>query len=83
MVGRNTLTTSQAFGIALRELRKERGLSQEELALGAEVQRNYVSLLELGRNQPTISVVFRLAAALAIRPSKLLQLTEDQLGDSD
>jgi transcriptional regulator with XRE-family HTH domain len=83
MVGKKRLEPSEAFGRALRQQRKERGFSQERLAMDAGVQRNYVSLLELGRNQPTISIIFKLADALSIRPSKLLQLTEDQLSGSD
>ena len=79
MLGKNKKTPSQLFGITLRELRKEAGLSQESLALSADLQRNYVSLIELGRNQPTVTTIFKLAEALDITPSKLIKLTEEKL----
>ncbi|UXJ55052.1 helix-turn-helix domain-containing protein [Pseudomonas citronellolis] len=61
-----------AFGKALRQKRKEAGLTQEQLAFQADVQRNYVSLIERGINQPTITIIFRLAAALKCPPSALI-----------
>jgi transcriptional regulator with XRE-family HTH domain len=79
MVGKQKNSPAEAFGIALRKLRKSSGLSQEELALEAGIQRNFVSLIELGRNQPSITTIFKLADALSIRPSKLVQLADDEL----
>lgn len=65
-----------AFGLVLRRLRKEAGLSQEHLALDAGIERNFVSLIERGVNQPTIRVMFKLAAALHIAPSELVKEVE-------
>jgi transcriptional regulator with XRE-family HTH domain len=79
MVGKQKISSAEAFGMALRKLRRSSGLSQEELALEAGIQRNYVSLIELGRNQPTVSVVFKLALALKIKPSGLIHLAEEEL----
>ena len=67
---------AKAFGRVLRSAREKRGLSQEQLALNCEIDRTYVSLLERGLRQPTITVVFRLAAALGVRPSALLAQVE-------
>jgi transcriptional regulator with XRE-family HTH domain len=67
-----------AFGKVLRAVRKEAKLSQEQLALSAGVERNFVSLIERGINQPTIRVVFELAAALNMSPARLVELTEQQ-----
>ncbi|MGF6287030.1 helix-turn-helix domain-containing protein [Pseudomonas silensiensis] len=61
-----------AFSRVLRERRKLAGLTQEKLALEADVQRNYVSLIERGVNQPTITIIFKLAAALKCQPSALI-----------
>lgn len=69
-----------AFGRVLRQKRHEAGLTQEQLALEADVQRNYVSLIERGVNQPTIAVLFKLAVALKCSPSTLIQLVEKDLG---
>jgi transcriptional regulator with XRE-family HTH domain len=70
------LEAEEAFGIALRKLRKQRKLSQEKLALEADVERNYISLLELGRNSASIKVIFKLAKVLGVRPSELVGLAE-------
>ena len=68
-----------AFGHVLRALRMEAGLSQEKLAFSAEIERNFVSLIERGKNQPTIRIVFKLAFALGIAPSAMLSMVEDLL----
>lgn len=61
-----------AFGEVLREYRQRAELSQEELALRAEVDRTYVSLLERGLRQPTLDVLFRLARILGVAPATIV-----------
>ena len=78
MLGKLTKLPNEAFGLVLRDLRKERGLSQEALALEAGIQRNYVSLIERGINQPTITIIFKLAAALEIKPSHIVELVKKE-----
>jgi transcriptional regulator with XRE-family HTH domain len=68
-----------AFGHVLRRLRKEAGLSQEQLSFDAEIERNFVSLIERGVNQPTIRVIFKLASALRTSPSQMLALVEKEI----
>ncbi|HEY8101768.1 MAG TPA: helix-turn-helix transcriptional regulator [Burkholderiaceae bacterium] len=68
-----------AFGLVLRRLRKEAGLTQEKLALDAGIDRNFVSLIERGINQPTIRILFKLADILQIQPSKILRQVEIEL----
>jgi len=55
-----------AFGQVLRDRRLAAGLSQEKLALEAGVDRTFVSLLERGGRQPTLSTLWRLAEALSV-----------------
>lgn len=62
----------RAFGDALREVRKEKGLSQERLALDSGLDRTYVSLIERGSQSPTIRTVVKLAAVLQVRPSEIV-----------
>ncbi|WP_407730457.1 helix-turn-helix domain-containing protein [Pseudomonas helleri] len=69
-----------AFGRVLRQKRQEASLTQEQLALEADVQRNYVSLIERGVNQPTIAILFKLAGALKCSPYTLILLVEKELG---
>jgi transcriptional regulator with XRE-family HTH domain len=73
------LDPAAAFGQVLRALRRDAGLSQEQLAFAAEIERNYVSLIERGVNQPSIRVIFKLAYALGIPASQMLVLVEEKL----
>ena len=68
-----------AFGEVLRELRKEQGLSQERLALEAGVERNYISLLELGKNSASLKMIFKLARVLGAQPSEILHQVEERM----
>jgi transcriptional regulator with XRE-family HTH domain len=52
------------------------GLSQEQLAAQAELHRNYVGLLERGKQIPSILVVEKLAKALGTTMSSLLRAVE-------
>jgi transcriptional regulator with XRE-family HTH domain len=79
MLGKRKNPPNIAFGIVLRELRLKSGLSQENLGFAADLQRNYISLMELGQNQPTITTIFKLASALEIKPSDLIKLVEVEI----
>ena len=67
------LDADQAFGQALRSLRTKRKWSQTDLALRAAVDRNYVSMIELGKSSPSLGMIYRLCDALDIRPSDILK----------
>lgn len=69
----------QAFGQALRYARTKRKWTQTDLALRAGVDRNYVSLIELGRNSPSVRLMFRLCDALDITPSDMLKDVERRM----
>ncbi|MCE4564357.1 helix-turn-helix transcriptional regulator [Maribellus sp. CM-23] len=66
------------FGKVIRELREEKKLSQEKLAELCDLDRTYISLLERGLRQPTITTIFKLGKALGISPSKLVEQVEDK-----
>jgi transcriptional regulator with XRE-family HTH domain len=70
---------STVFGQVLREQRITRQLSQEELALAADVDRTFVSQMERGIRQPTITTLMKLAGALGIQPSTLIVRMEKLL----
>lgn len=72
---------SRAFGEAVRSRRAELGLSQESLGQIAGLDRTYVSGVERGVRNPTLSSMSRLAVALQVPISRLLSATEDQLVD--
>jgi len=56
----------EALAIELKARRQELGLTQEDLAGRAELDRPYISLIEVARKQPTLSVLHRLATALEL-----------------
>lgn len=63
----------QQFGVNVKQARKKAGYSQEALADLAVVARSYMSDVERGARNPTLRVVERIAAALDVQPSRLLE----------
>ena len=64
----------QVFAANLRRLRHAKGLSQEELAYEAEVNRTYLSKLEKGASYAGLEIIGKLAAVLEVEPAELLRL---------
>ena len=60
------------FGQRLRELRHEKGLSQEELALQCGLDRSYVGQIERGERNLSLENIHKLADALGVPASELL-----------
>ena len=65
----------ELLGKNVRHYRRLRGMTQEELAHSADMKRTYVSDLERGTRNPSVRALGRLADALKVDPSALLQLT--------
>lgn len=59
------------FGATLRELRTERGLSQEKLAEACELDRNYIGQIERAERNPAVVNVIKIAKALGVLPGDL------------
>jgi transcriptional regulator with XRE-family HTH domain len=66
------------IGDVIKRRRTIAGLSQEELAFRAGVDRTFVSRLEKGVRQPTITTIIALAEALGTSAVKLVKETEDE-----
>lgn len=66
----------------LRIYRQQRGLSQEELAHKAEIDRTYVSALERCVYGVSIDVLDRIAVALGVEAADLLRRTPQKAGDA-
>lgn len=70
---RGSKTSPEAlFGREVARLRKQLGISQEELAFRAEVHRTYISQLERGLKSPTLCVILKLSRALKVSTRTLL-----------
>lgn len=72
----------KAFGEVLRQVRTARGISQQSLALESNLDRTYVSLLERGLRQPTLTTLIALADTLNIDPALLVRRTTALLASS-
>lgn len=66
----------RALGLALREVRKGRRLSQEALSLETGVHRNYIGGIERAERDPTLSTIARLAHGLDCNVSDLMLRAE-------
>ncbi|MBI4098201.1 MAG: helix-turn-helix transcriptional regulator [Candidatus Levybacteria bacterium] len=60
------------FGEQVRKLRKEKGMSQEQLADAAGIERSYMGTIERGERNPTLMKVYNIAKALKVSASTLL-----------
>ena len=64
----------QAISSNIQRIRKEQGISQEKLALKADVDRSYMSQIERCLANPSIDALLRISNALEVAPSELLLL---------
>ncbi len=71
-----------ALGRAIRRLRKERDLSQEELGHLSEIHPTWISHIESGRTNPAWGTVRRIAAVFDVRLSEVVLMAES-LADED
>ena len=69
------------FGQVLREAREATGLSQENFAHEVGLDRTTISLLERGKQSPTVETVWRLCEHLGVTPSELLARLEKIVDD--
>lgn len=68
-----------AFAEALRNARQSVGMTQEELAGHADVSVRFISLLETGKRQPSLSALAAVSAGLGMTMSALLEPVEQRL----
>jgi transcriptional regulator with XRE-family HTH domain len=68
-----------AFGAVLRNSRRLHNVSQETLAELADLDRIYLSPLERGLRQPTLTYLFAITDALGVNPEELVRLTRGRV----
>lgn len=69
--GDNEFFQRRQFGHTVRELRKERGLSQEAFAHAVGLDRTYVGGVERGERNVSLDNIHRIASALDVSPARL------------
>ncbi len=62
-----------AFGLRLRELRAEQGVSQDQLARKTGIHPTAIGRMERGGREPRLETILRLARGLGVRPGKLVE----------
>lgn len=71
------------FGAVIKRLRVQQGLTQERLASLSDLERTFVSMLERGIKQPSLSTISNVATAFGIKNYELLHLVEQEIhGDT-
>jgi transcriptional regulator with XRE-family HTH domain len=71
-----------ALGLAIRQLRRARGVSQEAFAASCRLHRTYIGGIERGERNVSFANLLRIADALEVRPSELLDRYEHCLPET-
>ena len=71
------MTPQEAFGEVLKQARKQKGISQEKLALNSDLDRTFISLIERGKRQPSLIPILLLSVGLGIPADELIKQTTD------
>jgi len=77
------MTPAEAFGHVLKITRKKRGLSQEQLALQSNLDRTFISLLERGKRQPSLTSILEVSENLNVSANELIRLTVEKLNNEN
>jgi transcriptional regulator with XRE-family HTH domain len=70
--GKGKTPRQRELGRRIRELRDDRGMSQEALSLNANIHRTYIAQLESGIRNPSLEMTAKLALALGVDLSELM-----------
>lgn len=70
----------QAIGLAVRDIRRDKSLSQEQLGFAANLHRTFVSDVERGARNPTVRTLWKIATALGVRPQRIVEVAERHYG---
>lgn len=70
------------FGEALKRHRKLKRYTQEELAIEADLDRTYISMLERGLRKPSLEVAMKLAKVLKINSTQMVEEVDRKISES-
>ncbi len=74
---------NQTVGLVIRRLRKNKGLSQDVLSGFAGIARTHLTMIENGTKQPNFETIWKIAQALGMSPSELVQQIELEMPNSE
>jgi transcriptional regulator with XRE-family HTH domain len=74
------LDPSVAFGQLLRKYRLRQGMSQEALAARSGYERAFISLIELGKTNPSLRSIFDICGSVGVKPSAFIRQVEQTSG---
>jgi transcriptional regulator with XRE-family HTH domain len=74
------LDPSAAFGQLLRKHRLRQRMSQEALAARSGYERAFISLIELGKTNPSLRSIFDICGSLGVKPSAFIRQVEQVSG---
>lgn len=74
-----SINHSGAFGIVLRRYRLENELTLEQLSERVGVAHSFIHRLEIGKKQPSLRMVLKLADALGVKPGELVDAMAEKL----
>lgn len=69
----------EIFGILIKDIRRTKPISQERLAEKAGLDRTFISLIETGKRNPTLTSICKIAKGLDLKASELLYLYEEKI----
>lgn len=70
------MKAQEQLGMRIRFLRQQRRWSQEDLALNANINKNYISDLENGRRNPSLEILERISSTFGISLAELFKGVE-------
>ena len=75
------MNTKELLGLKVKEIRKQRKITQEHLSELIRVDNGYISKLEVGQNFPSIGTLEKIANALDVDLAELFQFTNEKNTD--
>ena len=73
----------RAVGSTIRQIRVQKGMSQELLSGLAGIARSHLAMIETGKKQPNLETIWKIALALKLRPSELITKIELSLREKE
>ncbi|GAB5466445.1 MAG: hypothetical protein Kapaf2KO_18810 [Candidatus Kapaibacteriales bacterium] len=71
------MNLQRKFGLVIKEIRLEKGLSQESLANQSDIDRTYISDIEKGERNTSLKIIERLSETLQISLQELFKKIEE------